>query len=202
MAKRTVKRTAERPVNGSVKKEEAPEVPVCEGPAEINNQNFFTNNANTPNSYESQINELKRQLKEEKNKNQILINEITNLKKINNDMIQKYETKIKSLNYEIENQRYKQDDKAGYSFILKPGEKIMTINFSSIGNQAVCNYSLPCKKTDLFVRLEEKLYDDFPQFKKYETYFEVQSKRIKRFQTLEENNIKNNDVINMFIIDN
>ena len=33
MAKRTVKRTAERPVNGSVKKEEAPEVPVCEGPA-------------------------------------------------------------------------------------------------------------------------------------------------------------------------
>ena len=117
-------------------------------------------------------------------------------------MIQKYETKIKSLNYEIENQRYKQDDKAGYSFILKPGEIIMTINFSSIGNQAVCNYSMPCKKTDLFVRLEEKLYDDFPQFKKYETYFEVQSKRIKRFQTLEENNIKNNDVINMFIIDN
>ena len=74
------KKVAKRPANSSVKKEEAPEVTECEGRAEINNQNFFTNNTNAPNSYESQINELKRQLKEEKNKNQILINEITNLK--------------------------------------------------------------------------------------------------------------------------
>ena len=33
------------------------------------------------------------------------------------------------------------------------------------------------KNTDLFVRLEEKLYDDFPEFKNYETYFEVKTKK-------------------------
>ena len=83
-----------------------------------------------------------------------------------------------------------------------PGEKIIYINFVSMGNQDIGHYSLVCKNVDLFVRLEERLYEDFTQFKEYETYFEVKTKRIKRFKTLKENNIKTNDVINVFIIDN
>ena len=71
-----------------------------------------------------------------------------------------------------------------------------------MGNQDIINYSMACKNTDLFARLEEKLYQDFPKFKDYETYFEVKTKRIKRYKTLEENNIKNNDIISIFIIDN
>ena len=85
---------------------------------------------------------------------------------------------------------------------INPGEKIMTINFVSQGNQDITNYSLACKNTDLFVRLEEILYQDFPKFKNYETFFEVRTKRIKRFKTIEENDIRNNDVISVFRIDN
>ena len=85
---------------------------------------------------------------------------------------------------------------------INPGEKIMAINFVSMGNQDITNYCLACKNTDLFVRLEEKLYQDFPQFKDYETYFEVRTKRIKRFKTIEENDIKSNDVISVFRINN
>jgi len=84
---------------------------------------------------------------------------------------------------------------------INPGEEIMCINFVSMGNQDINNYGLVCKNTDLFVRTEERLYEDFPQFKKYETYFEVNGKRIKRFQTLSENNIKDKNVINLFIIE-
>ena len=84
---------------------------------------------------------------------------------------------------------------------IKPGEKIMALNFVSMGNQDIMNYNLVCKNIDLFVRLEERLYEDFPQFKEYETYFEVNGKRIKRFKTIEQNNIKTNDVINIFTID-
>ena len=71
-----------------------------------------------------------------------------------------------------------------------------------MGIQDIINYCLPCKNTDLFVRLEEKLYQDFPQFKDYETYFEVKTRRIKRFKTLDENKINCNDIISVFIIDN
>jgi len=84
---------------------------------------------------------------------------------------------------------------------INPGEEIIAINFVSMGNQDIGHYSLVCKNVDLFVRLEERLYEDFPQFKEYETYFEVNGKRIKRFKSLEQNNIKANDIINIFIID-
>ena len=78
----------------------------------------------------------------------------------------------------------------------------MAVTFVSIGKQGISNYNLICKNTDLFVRLEERLYSDFPEFKEYETYFEVKTRRIKRFKTLKENNINTSDVINLFIIDN
>ena len=76
---------------------------------------------------------------------------------------------------------------------------MFAVNFVSNGFQGIMNYALPCKNTDLFVRLEERLYKDYPQFKDYETFFEVGTNRIKRFKTLEENKIKNRDIINVFI---
>ena len=84
---------------------------------------------------------------------------------------------------------------------LEPNDKIIGVNFVSMGINDIGHYSLVCKTRDLFVNLEERLYNDFPQFKNYETYFEVNGKRIKRFQTLEQNKIKNKDIINVFIIE-
>ena len=70
-----------------------------------------------------------------------------------------------------------------------------------MGSNDINNYNQICKNTELFVRVEERLYKDFPQFKNYETYFEVNGKRIKRFKTLNENKIKKNDVICIFTIE-
>ena len=166
-------------------------------------------------NYLSQINNLKQQLNEEKKKNEILSNENKKLKSIItnlNDEINKlkqYEQKNRLLQEEInkkniEIQKYKSDNNKDFDegiTSVKPGEKIISINFVSMGNQDIGHYSLVCKNTELFVRLEERLYDDFPQFKNYETYFEKNTKRIKRFKTLDENEIKNKDVINVFTVD-
>ena len=54
----------------------------------------------------------------------------------------------------------------------------------------------------MFVRIEERLYNEFPKFKNNDTYFDVKTNRIKRFKTLDENKIKNGDVINVFIAEN
>ena len=86
-----------------------------------------------------------------------------------------------------------------YVISSKPGEKILSINFVSNGFQGIMNYSLPCKNTELFVRLEEKLNNDYPELKDKETYFLVNGRKIKRFKTLDENHIKSNDVINLFL---
>ena len=127
---------------------------------------------------------------------------------INN--IQDLKNKIKSLEKELnkKNEEIQQllsqnnNNQGNYEITsIRPGEKIMCINFVSMSNQDINNYGLVCKNTDLFIRAEERLYEDFPQFKKYETYFEANGKRIKRFQTLSENNIKDKNVINLFIIE-
>ena len=138
-------------------------------------------------SYETQINEIQKLLTEEKNKNELLMKENIKLS-----------AQIKRSNAEI-NKSLKNNQEITS---IKPGEEILAINFLSMGTQDIMNYCMPCKNTDLFVRFEEKLYEDFPKYKDYETFFEVKTKRIKRFKTLDENNIKSNDIISVFIVDN
>ena len=119
------------------------------------------------------------------------------------DKIKLLENELNKKNNEIQQLLIKNNNtRDNYEITsIKPGEKIMALNFVSMGNQDIMNYNLICKNIDLFIRLEERLYEDFPQFKEYETYFEVNGKRIKRFKTLEQNNIKTNDIINIFTID-
>ena len=127
------------------------------------------------------------------------INNIQNLK----NKIKSLEKELNKKNEEIQQLLSQNNNNQGNYEItsINPGEEIMCINFVSMSNQDINNYGLVCKNTDLFIRAEERLYEDFPQFKKYETYFEANGKRIKRFQTLSENNIKDKNVINLFIIE-
>jgi hypothetical protein len=70
-----------------------------------------------------------------------------------------------------------------------------------MGTQDIDHFSLECKNTDLFVTLEERLLDEFPEFKKYDVYYLVNTKRVKRYLTLDQNKIKKNDLISLYIIE-
>ena len=119
------------------------------------------------------------------------------------DKIKKLENELNKKNKEIQQLLEKNKNiKVKFKISsINTGEEIIGLNFVSMGNQDIGHYNLVCKNVDLFVRLEERLYEDFPQSKEYETYFEVNGKRIKRFKSLEQNNIKTNDIINIFTID-
>ena len=173
----------------------------------INSQNNFQSQII---NYQNQIKELKRELNNEKNKNIILKNENATLQnKINilynenaslKDKIKLLKNFLASKN--IEQQKLLSDTILNNKITsIKPGEEIISVNFVSMGNNDIGHYSLICKNTDLFVRLEERLYEDFPEFKNYETYFEVNTKRIKRFKTIDENKIKSKDIINVFRVE-
>ena len=169
--------------------------------------NNYMNNYNNLN-YEFQINELKNQLNEEKNKNQLFYNETIRLNNIINNLntqirnMQSDVNTIDSLKKEIEEknneiQKYKSRYEISITSI-NPGENILAINFISNDIPEINHYCLPCKNVDLFIKLEEKLNNDFPQLTEHEIYFEVNKRRIKRFKTLDENQIKNNDTIIIF----
>ena len=76
-------------------------------------------------------------------------------------------------------------------------EKLIKINFIS-SNQDI-DYSTITKNTEKFSNLETKLYDKYPNYLDSETYFLVNGKRVNRKRTLEENKIKNGDVITLLI---
>ena len=173
----------------------------------INSQNNFQSQII---NYQNEIKELKRELNNEKNKNIILKNENATLQnKINilfnenaslKDKIKLLENFLASKN--IGQQKLLSDTILNNKITsIKPGEEIISVNFVSMGNNDIGHYSLICKNTDLFVRLEERLYEDFPEFKNYETYFEVNTKRIKRFKTIDENKIKSKDIITVFRVE-
>ena len=56
-------------------------------------------------------------------------------------------------------------------------------------------YSVIIKNTDKFLRVEEKFYDAFPELGKVENSFYINENKINKYQTLEENAIKNSELI-------
>ena len=54
---------------------------------------------------------------------------------------------------------------------LKSGEEIIAIFFTSI-NQDI-HRPISCKNTDIFAKIEEKIYNEYPIYKDCNTYFTV-----------------------------
>ena len=58
-------------------------------------------------------------------------------------------------------------------------------------------YSIICKNTDTFSKIEKLLYDEYPGYKNLENNFFVNGNKINRYETLEENKIYNSDIITL-----
>ena len=211
--------------------------------SEINNNNKIINENTINNSKETignnnEINELKSQLineKEknkkleeiikllkhslvnEKNKNKNLELEILNLKSNLNNAIEKQKsivedgTKTKKLGDELKSSYLEtiiEKDKeikelrlklSRLPFTLEEEEKLMSIIFMSLDKKFI--YSVICKNTDEFYKIEGQLYKSFPEYSEKEIFFSVNERKINKHKTLEENNIKNNDTIILNIIE-
>ena len=76
-------------------------------------------------------------------------------------------------------------------------DEIISVNFASMAFQDIQNYSIPCKVTDKFTKLEERLLIDYPRLRKHELIFEINGQKIQKNKTLKENNIKQNSIINV-----
>ena len=102
-----------------------------------------------------------------------------------------YINRIKELEKEIE--KYK-------NYFLKPGEKLINIKFTSIDQKI--NFNTMVKNTENFEKLEASLYQKYPKYKDTENYFFVHGKKLNKHRTLEENKIKDNDILTLGKIDN
>ena len=82
---------------------------------------------------------------------------------------------------------------------INPGERIIAVFFTSIKQDM--QRPMSCKNTDTFARIEEKIYNEYPKYKDYNTFLTVNGNTIKRFKTFAENKIKDGDIILVNIYD-
>ena len=76
---------------------------------------------------------------------------------------------------------------------LKSGEEIVALFFTS--EKQDIHRPISCKNTDTFAKIEEKIYNEYPKYKDYNTYLTVNGNVIKRFKTIDENKIKDGNTI-------
>ena len=156
----------------------------------------------------NKIKELENKLNLEKENNKILIENYNNLKivskekekifneKINRLKIYSNVEKILELIDELKSKEKESNElKLKIPFELSSKEKLMSVIFYSTNQQIHCSFI--CKNTLKFSALESLLYDieEYKKYKNLENIFIVKGKKINRFETLEENGIKDKDII-------
>ena len=139
------------------------------------------------NNSKNNLERIKKELENEKLKNSTLNKK---LKELENDSKNNLERDKKELENEIKLFR------KFYKF--SEGEKLISIKFIS-GAQDI-NYSIITKNTEKFVKLEFDLYEKFPKYTETTNYFLAKGNKINKNETLEQNHIKNNDIITLIII--
>ena len=120
-----------------------------------------------------------------------------NLHKISDNKIIELQRTIDKKNQEI-SQLYARINNNSSGVKFMPGDNIISIAFISV-NQKILNYNRAYKDTEIISRIEEELYNEYPEFKEKETYLMLNANKIKRFKSLKENNVKDGDVIQVHI---
>ena len=65
---------------------------------------------------------------------------------------------------------------------------MLALNFISMDQKL--HFAVPCTKNDLFVDIEKKLYDKYPEYRETNNNFLVQGKKILKYKTIEENKLE------------
>ena len=76
---------------------------------------------------------------------------------------------------------------------------IMVINF--VSGDGIINQGIKCLKTETFAEVEEKLYKLYEKYRSTNNIFLHGGNTILRFKTIEENNIRDNDKVQLQLLE-
>ena len=125
--------------------------------------------------------------KNQNNENKSISN--NEIKKLKDELLLK-ENQINNLKLELQNEKNKNNKKT------IDINDILDVTFIST-DQKINKYPISCFKTDRFAEIEEKLYQEFDEFRETNNTFIVNGTTVLRFKKMSENNIKNGDTIQL-----
>jgi serine/threonine protein kinase len=139
---------------------------------------------------EEKIISLEKELKEEKSKNEIYLKVI---KQLNDDLDKYKKNDLADKNLEKDKtEELKKVLEVNPDELLK-GEKLISVNFTTTDEKM--HYSIICKSTDIFSKIQDQFYNDNPKYNKNENIFMIGNKKIENSKTLDDNDIHNNSII-------
>ena len=118
----------------------------------------------------------------------------------NNNEIKKLKDEINSLKYQLNIKDKEINDLRNKSNVIEiPKYKmddIIVITFQA--SDSSVNYGIKCIKDETFAEVEEKLYKKYNDLRNTNNMFTANAKPVLRFKTINENNIKDGDIIQLF----
>jgi len=118
----------------------------------------------------------------------------------NNNEIKKLKDEINSLKYQLNIKDKEINDLRNKSNVIEiPKYKIddiIVITFQA--SDSSVNYGIKCIKDETFAEVEEKLYKRYNDLRNTNNMFTANAKPVLRFKTINENNIKDGDIIQLF----
>ena len=140
------------------------------------------------NELEQQLNDLEIYIKKQR---EIIKDVKIELEELQHKLIDK-----KIINYKL--QAYRNiisDIRLNIPSLAKPNEKLMSIVFNSFDENI--HYSVICKNTDQFLKIESLLNDKYPQYKYLNKDYFVNGVKIDITKNFKDNNIKDSDIITL-----
>ena len=130
--------------------------------------------------FEEQIKKYESIIKEQKSKLDKII--------MQNQLLQKTlkEKEEEIINLKNEIQQKQENNAFNKTFYTR--EQMIALNF--ISTDSTLHYAIPCLNKDLFVDVEKKLYDKFPEYKERNNNFLSQGKIVLKFKTVGENRLE------------
>ena len=140
------------------------------------------------NELEQQLNDLEIYIKKQR---EIIKDVKIELEELQHKLIDK-----KIINYKL--QAYRNiisDIRLNIPSLAKPNEKLISIVFNSLDENI--HYSVICKNTDQFLKIESLLYEKYPQYKYLNKDYFVNGVKIDITKNLKDNKIKDSDIITL-----
>ena len=140
------------------------------------------------NELEQQLNDLEIYIKKQR---EIIKDVKIELEELQHKLIDK-----KIINYKL--QAYRNiisDIRLNIPSLAKPNEKLMSLVFNSFDENI--HYSVICKNTNQFLKIESLLYEKYPQYKYLNKDYYVNGVKIDITKNLKDNNIKDSDIITL-----
>ena len=128
------------------------------------------------------------------NVNLDIIAKIKNNNKIKEENKDKINNKLKEENINLKKEIKKlKETISKYPLILSENEYIILLIIMTEDEKVI--FSLMCKNTDKFIKIEEIFYEKYPEYIVNKGIFFLHNNIIDKNKTLEESGVKNNDII-------